>query len=504
MFTEIVVNVNPLEKRVAIMEDNKLVELFVEKEDQKNIVGNVYKGIVKNVLPGMGAAFVDIGEDRTAFLHYSDIITDFFEDFEDERKNLVHIESDSSKIGDYIKEGQEIVVRVLKSPIGKKGARISGHISVPGKFIVFIPNNHRIAISRKIIDHEEKNRIRSILNRIKDPNVGLIVRTDAEGNTEEEFTQEYTGLYKTWRLLEKQIKYAKAPTRIFDDNELVNTLTRDIFSSKVDRLIVDDKKFKNKLIALLNEVSPELSNRVELYQEDSPIFDAYGIEKEIAKIFNSKIMLPNGGYLFIEQTEALVAIDVNTGSFTGNKNYEETIKQTNIEAAIEIARQIRLRDLSGIVVVDFIDMNIDQNKDEVMNVLKTNLKRDRAKNKVFPFSTLGLVEISRKKTKQSIINTFSMKCPYCNGSGRILSKESTVTHLFRWLQRAQYFIGNEPLKIFMHPSTVQYINENPSVLKKLHKDVELTVDNQLHHHDFRVFLKQGNIDITSKYEKAYN
>ena len=500
MNTEIVINVNPLEKRIAILENNKLVELFVEKEEGKNIVGNIYKGKVQNVLPGMGACFVDIAEDRTAFLHYSDISTEFLEELDSDKSTLTQIDSDSSNIDEYLKPGQEIIVQVQKGPIGKKGARLRGQISIPGKFLVFIPHSHKIAVSRKINNYKEKKRIKKTLNSVKDPNVGLIVRTDAQGNTEEEFTQEYNGLYKTWKLIEKQIKYAKAPTCIFKENDLINTLIRDLFSSKVDKLVVDNKKFKNHIVNQLKDVSPDLCKRIELFQEDSPIFDAYGIEKEIQKIFNSKIGLPSGGSIVIEQTEALVAVDVNTGSFTGNKNYEHTVKKTNLEAAHEVVRQIRLRDLSGIVVVDFIDMRVEAHKDAVVRTLKQEFKRDRAKSKVFPFSPLGLVEITRKKTKPSVVKRFSEKCPYCRGSGRILSKNSTVTKIFRWIQRLQFFIGKKEIKIFVHPKIKLLMKENSDYFKKLHKKIQIIADDSIHKNDFKVLLKENGQDLTKKYK----
>ncbi|MCB5268106.1 MAG: Rne/Rng family ribonuclease, partial [Candidatus Cloacimonetes bacterium] len=412
--TEIIVNVHPLEKRVAVLEDNRLVELFVERKDQQNPVGNIYKGIVKDVLPGMGAAFIEIGLERTAFLHYSDIVQDFLEIYEDEKPRKHLNPSDSSQIGKLLKPGQEIVVQVHKGPIGSKGARLTGQISVPGKYLVLFPNKNKIAISRKIYSQSERNRIRNLLNDIKDPEYGLIVRTEAEGNDEDDFRNEYKALAKTWRLIDKQLKYAKAPVCVFEENALENYLIRDLFGEHVDRLVIDDKAFYKSIISQLEDISADLIPSVELYKEDSPIFDAWSIEKKIETIFHSRIYLPSGGNIKIEQTEALVAIDINTGSFTGKSHYEETVRKTNLEAAAESARQIRLRDLSGVIVIDFIDMSDEKAKTEVLDILRKGLRRDRAKNKVYPFTDLGMVEVTRKRMRSTIMAKFSDPCPFCN------------------------------------------------------------------------------------------
>ncbi|MBN1327438.1 MAG: Rne/Rng family ribonuclease [Candidatus Cloacimonetes bacterium] len=495
MFSEIIVNVQTLEKRIAIMEDNRLVELFAEKKEQDVLTGNIYKGIVKNVLPGMGAAFIDIGLSRTAFLHYKDIEMNLLPD----RKKNHPSKKDSSKITDLLNPGQEIVVQVKKDPIGKKGARVTGKLSIPGKFLVFIPHHSKVALSRRITSSAEKNRIRGILNRLKAPDVGLIVRTDTESIGEEDFIQEYNGLKKTWNLISKQIKHAKPPCCIFDENDLSYTLIRDLFGSNVDRLVVDDKKLRNSIISQLRNISPELIDRIELYNEDSPIFDAYGIENEIEKIFKSRIDLPNGGNITIEQTEALVSIDVNTGSFTGNRSYDETVKQTNLEAASEISRQIRLRDLSGIMVVDFIDMSNEQDQDEVFNLMKNALKRDRATNKIYPFSPLGLVEISRKRTRPSLLLTYSEQCPYCNGTGRLLSRDSVAVNIIRRLKRVKFVIQNKAVKIRVHKNVKLFFDDHPEILKDVENKVEIISDPELRYNEYRIFTATDNKEITSEY-----
>ncbi len=497
--TEIIVNVHPLEKRVAVLEDNRLVELFVERKDHQNPVGNIYKGTVKDVLPGMGAAFIEIGLERTAFLHYSDIVQDFLEIYEDEKPRKRLNPSDSSQIGRLLKPGQEIVVQVHKGPIGSKGARLTGQISVPGKYLVLFPNKNKIAISRKIYSQGERNRIRNILNEIKDPSYGLIVRTEAEGSDEDDFRNEYKALAKTWRLIEKQLKYAKAPVCVFEENALENYLIRDLFGEHVDRLVIDDKGFYKSIIGQLEDISADLIPSVELYKEDSPIFDAWAIEKKIETIFHSRIYLPSGGNIKIEQTEALVAIDINTGSFTGKSHYEETVRKTNLEAAAEAARQIRLRDLSGVIVIDFIDMTDEKAKSEVLDILRKGLRRDRAKNKVYPFTDLGMVEVTRKRMRATIMANFSDPCPFCNGSGRIISKEAVTMRIYRWLVRSEYFIRNKHLRIAVNPELLNHIKNHNEEFISYRDQIDFAEDSSIRVDQFKVFSLPGMEEVTSKY-----
>ncbi|MCL2062751.1 MAG: Rne/Rng family ribonuclease [Candidatus Cloacimonetes bacterium] len=486
---------------MALLEDNLLVELYVEKEKKTNYVGNIYKGIVRNVLPGMGAAFVDIGEDRTAFLHYTDLSSETFEEEELDESDIENkfLPQDAHKIGDYLKIGQEIVAQVQKGPVGTKGARLIGQISIPGKLLVFFPYQDKIAISRRIYSYQEKNRIKSILQSVKEPSTGMIVRTEAENCTAEELTEEYKMLYKTWKFLEKKINESETPSCIFDENDIVSTLVRDLFTSKIHRLVVDDKDFFEQITQRLKEYNEELSDRCELYKEDTPIFDAYNIEKEIEKIFRSRIYLPSGGNLVIETTEALVAIDVNTGSFTGKQNYEETLKKTNLEAAKEIVRQIRLRNLSGIVVIDFIDMNDSKSRQQIFEQMIQGMKKDRAKSKVFPFTAMGLVEVTRKRTRTSILHTYFEHCPYCHGTGKILARDSVLFKINRWLQRAEYFIQNKNLNIYVHPLVKKTYEKNPSILTQTSNKITILEDGTLDQDIYRVMLKDEKKVITSKY-----
>jgi len=497
--TEIIINVHALEKRVAVLEDNRLVELFVEKKDQQNPVGNIYKGIVKDVLPGMGAAFIEIGLERTAFLHYSDIVLDFLDLFEHERPSKKLNKMDSSQIGALLKPGQEIVVQIHKGPIGSKGARLTGQISIPGKYLVLFPNKSKIAVSRKISSPNERSRIRTLLTELKDPSYGLIVRTEAEGCEEDDFRNEYNALSKTWRLIEKQIKHAKPPICVFEENALENYLIRDLFGDHVDKLVIDNKAFAKRITSLLADGSPDLHKKIEVYKEDSPIFDAWGIEKKIETIFHSRVYLPSGGNIKIEQTEALVAVDINTGSFTGKTSYDETVRRTNIEAAAEVARQIRLRDLSGVIIIDFIDMTDDSAKAEVLETLRNGLHRDRAKNKVYNFTNLGLVEITRKRMRSTLISNYSDTCPCCNGSGRVISKDTVVLRIYRWLSRAEYFVKDTQLRIVVNPEVLAHIKLNNRIFSAYKDQCDFIEEHSLRIEQFKVIRLPNMDDITSKY-----
>ncbi|MDP2402136.1 MAG: ribonuclease E/G, partial [Actinomycetota bacterium] len=336
-------------------------------------------------------------------------------------------------------------------------------------------------------------------NEIKDPSYGLIVRTEAEGCDEDDFRNEYSALVKTWRLIEKQLKHAKPPICVFEENALENYLIRDLFGDHVDKLVIDNKAFARRIISQLEDVSPDLIKKLEIYKEDSPIFDAWAIEKKIETIFHSRVYLPSGGNIKIEQTEALVAIDINTGSFTGKSSYEETVRKTNVEAAAEIARQIRLRDLSGVIVIDFIDMIDDSSKAEVLETLRKGLHRDRAKNKVYSFTELGLVEVTRKRMRSTLIANFSDPCPYCNGSGRVISKDAMTMRIYRWLNRAEYFIKNQTLRIVVNPDLYAHVRNHDEHFVAFKHQIEFLADPESRVDQFKVFRLPGMEDLTSKY-----
>ncbi len=496
MIQEILINAHPYEKRIAILEDGKLVELYSESAENQEVAGNIYKGIVKSVLPGMGAAFIDIGLKRTAFLHFSELDPDFL----NEKQRKIRMKNNSSFIDKIFSVGDEVVVQVKKPPINKKGASVTCRLTIPGKFLVFMPYKEKVAISRKITSGSQKHKFYDILKRIKDPEVGVIVRTDTENSTEEDFAMEYKTLENVWVNVKKGREFLKGPLCLFNQNELIFMLTRDLFNSNVARLIVDNRQYRDKIINQLNSIAPHLIQKVELFKEDTPLFDVYGIENDIHRISNSRLPLASGGNLRIERTEALVSIDVNTGSFTGDNHYNETILRTNMEAAFEVACQIRLRDLSGIMVVDFIDMTLPAHREKVFRELKHYMNRDRAKNKVYSFSPLGLVEISRKRRRPEILINFSEVCPHCNGTGRLLAKDSVAVKIYRWLQRSEFFIGKERLVIHVHPNVKHFLESHPDFLQDYMKRIEIFEDPELESHIFMVMLEKSGKDVTEEYK----
>ena len=372
MKREILVNVNPKETRVAIIEDDQLCELLVDREEEERHVGDIYKGLVTAVLPGMQSAFVDIGMEKSGFLHVSDLASSTYHDEDEEeeeegatngggrggrrRRGGGRRRESGPAIQDVLKRGQEIIVQVTKEAISTKGPRLTGQISLPGRFLVFMPGVDHVGVSRKIDDRSERNRLRQILREVKPPEGGVIVRTAGEETSREEFQREVRGLTETWKRVRSKAERSTAPALLHQEEELTSGLIRDIFSEKVDRLVIDDRQLYQQIRKYLKSVSPELLDRVKLYTDRIPLFDAMGIEPEIELAMQREVRLSSGGSIVIEPTEALVSIDVNTGRYTGRKDPEATILRTNLEAAREIARQLRLRDIGGIIVCDFIDM----------------------------------------------------------------------------------------------------------------------------------------------------
>jgi ribonuclease G len=415
---EILVNVTPKETRVAILEDEQLVELLVDREEEERHVGDIYKGLVTAVLPGMQSAFVDIGMEKSGFLHVSDLASSTYHDEDDDeedggnggrggrrRRGGRRGRDSGPAIQDVLKRGQEIIVQVTKEAISTKGPRLTGQISLPGRFLVFMPGVDHVGVSRKIDDRSERNRLRQILRDVKPAEGGVIVRTAGEETSREEFEREVRGLTETWKRVRNKAQRSPAPSLLHQEEELTSGLIRDIFSEKVDRLVIDDRQLYQQVRKYLKSVSPELLDRVKLYNDRIPLFDAMGIEPEIEGAMQREVRLSSGGSIVIEPTEALVSIDVNTGRYTGRKDPEATILRTNLEAAREIARQLRLRDIGGIIVCDFIDMELAANRKKVLHELKSWLGRDRAKTKAFEVSDLGLIEMTRQRRRPSLYQT---------------------------------------------------------------------------------------------------
>jgi ribonuclease G len=509
MFKEIVINADPHETRVAVLEDRELTEILVERADRPHMVGDIFKGKVNAVLPGMQAAFVDLGLPKTAFLHVSDLAEslkdiDDLSDLEEHRRRGKRRTS-QLKIEDFLEKGEEILVQVTKEPISTKGARVTQQISLPGRFVVFMPGLDHVGVSRKIEGREERSRLKQIIAEIKPANAGVIVRTAGEGKTKKDFSADVKNLAKLWTKIEKKALLAKAPAVINSEMEMSIGLIRDLFTEDINQVTVDSKEVHDEVMEYLKSFSPELRSRVKQFKGNKPIFDHFGIEAEIEKLMQRKVWLKKGGYLSIDQAEALVAIDVNTGRFTGRKNQEDTIFKTNMEAAREVARQLRLRDLGGIIVIDFIDMEIESNKRAVLDELRMYLKGDRSRTKTFEVSALGLVEMTRQRQGPSLFHYFTEDCPTCAGSGKVYSLESILRRLERLLRRVGVGGKERNLQVKLNPEVAVYVLEdNNHRIEALEKQYKLRIDfkddPQLKREDIRLIQAKNGSDITKQFE----
>ncbi len=454
----LVVNADGPETRVALIEKGQLGELYIERRRERGIVGNIYKGRVKRVLPGMQAAFIDIGVEKAAFLYVADVrgapedYKSLFVDSDDEGAGRKGSKSSSSaRIEELVKEGSEILIQVAKGPIGTKGARSTAYVSLPGRNLVFMPTVDHVGISRRIGSDKERKRLRGIIDSMRPDGAGFIVRTVAEGVSEKELRGDMEFLIKLWNSILAKNKTARPPAQLYGDLDLLLRTVRDLFTPDVDRLIVDSKSEYERLLKFVGAFMPDFSGKIELYDGREPIFDGYGIESEIDRALERKVSLRSGGSLIIDQGEALTAIDVNTGKFVGKKSLEETITQTNLEACKEVADQLRLRNLGGMIIVDFIDMDRASNREKVMRAFEEALKHDKAKANVTKISELGLVEMTRKRTRESLGRMLTEPCPYCEGKGYVKSKITIAYEILRKLRRDGHSFTREQIVVSCNP-----------------------------------------------------
>ncbi len=507
MKREILISATPQETRVAILEDDVLVELMVDRPDTERIVGDIYLGQVEAVLPGIQAAFVDIGTEKAAFLHVSDVARDAAAD-EDEDEDEGEVESKARRyppIQELIQKGQRVIVQVSKEPIGTKGPRVTTQISLPGRFLVYMPDSKHIGVSRKIEDREERARLRALAREILPEDAGgVIIRTVGEELTREIFERELKTLLNTWKKIQRRARSARPPVLIHREAKLTSGIIRDVFSEKVDALIIDSKDVYNEVKQYLQGVDPELLSRVHLYTEAIPLFDKYGIEDAIREAFQRRVDLPSGGYSIIEPTEALVSIDVNTGRYTGRKDPEKTILRTNLDAAREIARQLRLRDVGGIIVCDFIDMESRANQDRVLQELRTYLNRDRARTRAFQVSELGLVEMTRQRVRPPLFQSLTEPCMHCGGTGRVFTPDTVVRRIERAIRRVSVEGSERRITIRVHPQVALHIlEEEPGLLRRLQKsfrlDLDLRDDPLMRQDEFRLLAGPADTDVTTRY-----
>jgi ribonuclease G len=534
--------------RIAITEDGKLAELFVEAPEKERLVGDIYMGKVARVMPGIKAAFIDIGLRQDAFLHFSDIgsTLDEYSELlgeepdidtqEESEEELVSVAAPSPTPGavaqqetptqaarerpgreprgrgrdrlehpeKHLQSGQDIIVQVTKEPVGKKGVRVTSEVSLPGRFLVLLPFDGKVGVSKRIGNFREKRRLRKLVRSILPDGFGAIIRTVAEGKDEPTLKNDLDQLIGTWREIEKTVKTEKAPALIYKDMTTTSSVIRDLFSNDVERVTVDSKRLYREIRAYINLTSPSLVDKVELYKGKEPIFDVFGVEKEIATAMSRKVWQKSGGYIIIEQTEAMVVVDVNSGRYAAKKEQELNSLQTNLEASREIVRQIRLRDIGGLIVIDFIDLDDERNKKKVYDELRKEFRKDRAKVTVLPMTEFGLVQITRQRIRQSVLHSFTEPCPACAGTGLVQSKSTIISHIERWIKRFKSETKEFRLILKVHPTIASHLSEGRLsrlrkmmvkyfVLIKLEADTALAVD------EFKFISKKQNKDVTNQY-----
>jgi ribonuclease G len=508
--TKILVNSSDYEKRVAILEDDRLVELQVERAETDRMVGDIYKGRIKTVLPGMQAAFVDIGMEKAAYLHSSDIGKVYHRRYEaeeiEEEEAPAEIVRKTRRAGieTVLKDNQEVLVQIIKEPISTKGPRISSEISIPGRYLVIVPDDDHVRVSRKISDWNERKRLKQAVTPLRPEGFGLIIRTEAQGRNVGDFRNDIKRLLRLWSKLKKKADTKAAPSLIHKEAEMVVSMIRDVFTDDCERVLVDSREDYKKIISYARQVAPHLKNRVEFYRGDLPLFDVYNLEPEIDKMLQRKVWIKKGAYLIIDQTEAMVTIDVNTGRYVGSRDQERTILDTNLLAAREIARQIRLRDIGGLIICDFIDMYSRENRRKLYEAFKRYFANDRAKGAINPVTEFGLVEMTRERVRPSHMQMLSEACPCCNGLGRVVSKESVATKIERWFIRAQAAGKYKNYHLALNPDLASLLTGNGSNrlrrIMKIHKyKINLIRDTTLPQQEFRIYNADDNTEITDKY-----
>jgi ribonuclease G len=477
MSEDILVNVSPTETRVALVENGMLQEVYIERTQRKGFVGNIFNGKVVRVLPGMQAAFVDIGLERAGFIHAADIAPLDEEGMEDRQRDVADIRL-------LVREGQSLVVQVAKDPISTKGARLTTHLSVSSRYLVYMPYTRHIGISARIDDEAERERLKALVEECTAPfqesakGGGFIVRTVAEGASEDELRADIPFLYKLWGELENKIKHSKVPDVVYEDLPLYLRTLRDL--ARPEKIRVDSREALGRMLEFADEYAPETKPLIEHYPGERPLFDLYSVEDEIQKALEKKVQLKSGGYLIIEQTEAMVTIDVNTGAFVGHRNLEETIFKTNLEAATVIARQLRLRNLGGIIILDFIDMQDLEHQRQVLRTLEKMTDRDRAKTKVTGVSELGLVEMTRKRTRESLEQVLCEACSVCDGRGTVRSAETICFEVFREILREARAYDNEKFLVLASQVVIdRLLDEESSNVSDLEEFIGCSIQFQV-------------------------
>lgn len=521
MIKEIIINSSSNQTRVAITEDGDLADFFVDYPENRRMVGDIYLGRVARVLPGIRAAFIDIGMHHDGFLHFSDIgdRTKQFQDMLGEEDSDVDLSDDDESKSNRsngngtsasqpehvitkLRKGEEILVQITKEPVNNKGVRVTSSVSLPGRFCVLLPFDNKIGISKKISDYKERKRLRNIARGILPPNYGLIIRTVAKDQTEDAVKDDLTNLVKTWKTIEAAAKSEEPPSLVHQDLSTTDSVIRDLLTPDVSKVFVDSKKLYKQIKGYVQLVQPGLLEKIELYKSSSSIFDEFKIEEQIKTLMGRKVPLPSGGYLIIEHTEAMVVIDVNSGRYAKSKEQELNSLKTDLEASREIARQLRLRDIGGIIVIDFIDLEEDKNRKKIYDELKKEFRRDRSKVSVLPMSDFGLVQITRQRIRQNIMQAMKEVCPVCAGSGFMTKESHLVYDIEDWLKRFRRFSREFSLIIKCHPADASRLQDKKFTRIQLKYLVRLRIEEDpgIPMGKFRFFSKKKGIDLTEKFK----
>jgi ribonuclease G len=465
---EIVINVSSTETRVAILENGTLVELYFERAENERMVGDIYKGKIENVVEAVQAAFVEIGLDQNGFLSFSDAegralefssLAERVDDLDADKQPRRRFRDRGQRRRQYLKSGEDILVQVTKEPIGNKGTRLTTAVSLPGRFLVLVPNDATVGVSRKIEDFNERKRLRRLAKSFQPQGFGMIIRTVAMGKDAATLKTDLDQLLKTWRKIEEKAKSEKAPRLLHKEMGMTSSVIRDLFSPDISRLVVDSRKLYGEIRKYLSEVSPNLLPRLEMYRDHVPVFDSFKIEEQIERGLSRKIWFKKGGYIVFDQTEAMAVIDVNSGRSVSQRDHELHALETDLEAVREISKQLRLRDMGGIIVIDFIDLRSDKNRKKVASELKRELEKDRAAFDILPMSDFGIVQLTRERVRPNLIYRYSEACPRCDGMGRVPSKSTLITKIERRIKQIKSTGGEKRLVLRVHPDLAEYLSE---------------------------------------------
>jgi ribonuclease G len=506
MARTIIINAGISETRVAVLDSGVLNDLSLERKRHRSIVGNVYKGVVTNVLPGMQAAFVDIGLNKDAFLYAGDFTANVGEY---ERLMLAEDEADDieleepperdrrdiAPIEDVVRKGQNVLVQVSKESLGTKGARITSFISLPGRYLVYMPQVSHVGVSRRIRDAAERDRLRRLIKALRPPGGGgFIIRTVGEGKGEEEFRADVEFLVRLWQQVQGRFAHASPRSALHEEGDLIFRVVRDLFAADVEEIVIDAEEEYRRAVEYAQSLVPTLAHRVHLYEGRDPVFEARGIEKEIDKALRRKVWLKSGGYLVIDQTEALVSIDVNTGKYVGKRDFEETILKINLEAVNEVVRQIRLRDLGGIIIIDFIDMDREEHRQQVFRALKKALGEDKSRTNVLEISELGLVEMTRKRVRQGLQSLLMTQCPTCKGTGTVKSPTAIAAEVYRKIQAAAADVGGQEVLIRVNPEMAGFFQDEEAdgleaLQRRIQRKVTVQAVQTLHKDEYEIITR---------------